>query len=77
MATKPDAVQIEFWIATATDDQGDLHWSDIIWGDGYDAPDALKEAMRRAYNDALGGFGAATFAVHGPYLTNDAAACPA
>lgn len=61
-------VNIEFWIATATDAEGDLHWSDIIWGDGYTLPEAKAEASRLALGEALPV--ACEINAHGPYGTN-------
>lgn len=66
-------IALEFWIATATDDDGDLHWSDILWGDGMDAAAASAEAYRLACNDGAARPFAQSLTVHGPYLTN--AAC--
>lgn len=61
--------QIEFWVATAEIDV-DLHWSDIIWGDGYEASEALKIARSRVSEDVPT---ICEVYVHGPYLTNNAA----
>lgn len=69
-----EPVQIEFWIGTVTDDDGDLHSSEIIWGDGMDAADALAEFRRMVSPMPEGYYPAgATWSVHGPFLTNTAA----
>ena len=63
--------QLEFWIAEASDEDGDMHWSDIIWGDGMEASTALQEAG--SYASCADVPQHCTITVHGPYLTNDAA----
>lgn len=61
---------LEFWIGTITDSDGDLHGSEIIWGDGLGDADALHEFTRM-----MGGLPAGMYPegcdiiVHGPYLT--------
>ncbi|QZP06767.1 hypothetical protein [Caenibius sp. WL] len=62
---------LEFWIGTATDANGDMQWSDIIWCDGLHAAGALETA--RSYADADDAPSGCTIAVHGPYVTNRAA----
>lgn len=57
---------IEFWVAEVLDTDGDLHWSQIIWGDGFSAEDALKDAQDYGH-DIMEGH---ALSVSGPYRTN-------
>lgn len=65
---------VEFWVATITDDDGDLHWSDIIWGDGYGAEDALNEARKAWENHPRGLRLPHSLTIHGPFIQNTAKA---
>lgn len=71
---QPERGQCEFWTGTVEDEGGDLHGSEIIWGDGMDAADALQrfKDMQSTLPEGYYPDGC-TFYVHGPYFTNDAA----
>lgn len=60
----------EFWIASLSDEDHDLHWSDIIWGDGMTAAEVLEQAMQFS-GQAL--HARQMYEVHGPYICNAAA----
>lgn len=60
----------EFWIATVSDGDG-LHWSEILWGDGYTEQEAIAEAWRSLPGLYL--FPGQELQLHGPYICNVAA----
>ena len=64
---------IEFWIAEISDADHDMHWSALIWGDGMDASDAMREAWETAGNEGACLHPGQALCVHGPYETNTAA----
>ena len=70
----PATIELEFWLGTATDEDGDLHNSETIWGDGMTAADALElyQGMLLPYPEGYLPEGC-DIVVHGPYLTNEAA----
>lgn len=53
----------EYWLVVAIDRHGDLHSSEIAWGDGMEAADAVK----MAFGDMPLAPGLTVFA-HGPYI---------
>ncbi len=55
--------QCEYWLVVAIDRHGDLHTSEIAWGDGMEAADAVKAA----FGDMPLAPGLTVFA-HGPYI---------
>ena len=57
---------IEFWVVELLDEDGDFVWSRIIWGDGFSADDALKDALE--YGDEIPAN--SSMAASGPYQTN-------
>ncbi len=68
-------IGLEFWIVTVTDEDGDMHGSEIVWGDGMCAADALEQ-----FRSMSGGLPSDYYpegcdiVAHGPYQTNGEAA---
>lgn len=65
---------IEFWIVTVEDTDG-LHGSEIVWGDGLDPADAIKQFRKDWADLMVPGYypEGCDIIAHGPYQTNGAA----